>query len=365
MRTADDEEQRLTDYAMKRIGDMRVTHVRCRDIDAILLAAKASLSRETLRKLRGVLDRMFESLCKAEVIKENPVNRSEIPDGARIDDRPRTILTDAEIMAFLEGRASGPNGKKPRKDAERRLHELKVMAVCSRVLGGLRTAEVNRWSWDMVVDPDCAVQAYATVKVRRAKAKRGHDGKVQTFGVPGPMRPILRAWHELHGCPMEGPVFPVTKGDRKGEQRSERGTSYANRLRRELLRMGIKRQAIHKDTPTSKRVDFHSFRRAFASSLAEAGVNEQRAMILTAHADSKTHALYVQASTAMQVIPEGAVQMLPPGPLTAPIGTAVPLRVKATRKTPEKEARPVRFELTTFGFEGRGEGPFRRRNCAA
>ena len=56
---------------------------------------------------------------------------------------------------------------------------------------------------------------------------------------------MLRGWHELHGSPVDGPVFPVTKGKRKGEHRSDRGTSYANRLRRELLRMGIKRHAIH------------------------------------------------------------------------------------------------------------------------
>jgi integrase len=275
------------------------------------------------------------------------------PEGARVDGRPRTILTDDEIRTFLEGRASGPGEKKPRKDAERRLHELKVMAVCSRVLGGLRTAEVNRWTWDMVVDPDAELQTYASVKVRRAKAKRGHQGKVQTFEVPGLMRPILRQWHEMQGCPVDGPVFPVTKGDRKGEQRSDRGTSYAARLRRELLRMGIKRQAIHKNTLISRCVDFHSFRRAFASSLAEVGVNEQRAMILTAHADSKTHALYVQSTAAMQAIPDGAVQMLPAGPLTAPTGTGVPVRLKATRRTPEKLARPRGFEPLTYGSGGR------------
>jgi len=52
-------------------------------------------------------------------------------------------------------------------------------------------------------------------------------------------------------------------------------------------------------------VDWHSFRRAFATSLAEAGVNEQRAMLLTSHSDSKVHARYVQETQAMQVIPEG------------------------------------------------------------
>ena len=226
----------------------------------------------------------------------------------------------------MNGRASGPGGAAPRKDAERRLHELKVMAICARILGGLRSAEVRRWDWEMVVDPDAEVQTYATVKVRRGKAKRGREGKVQTIVVPEVMRPILRGWHERHGCPASGPVFPVTKGERKGEARKERGTSFAARLRRELLRMGIKRHAIHHDTPTSKRADFHSFRRAFATRTAEAGINEQRAMALANHSDSRTHHRYVMATEAMQVIPVETLPLLPPAEVVVPprSGTAVP-----------------------------------------
>jgi len=40
--------------------------------------------------------------------------------------------------------------------------------------------------------------------------------------------------------------------------------------------------------------------------LAEAGVNEQRAMMLTAHSDSRVHALYVQETAVMQAIPRPA-----------------------------------------------------------
>ena len=86
----------------------------------------------------------------------------------------------------------------------------------------------------------------------------------------------------------------------------ERGTSYAHRLRRDLWRLGIREHAVHNDTPMSKKVDWHSFRRAFATSLAEAGVNEQRAMMLTAHSDSRVHALYVQETAVMQAIPRPA-----------------------------------------------------------
>ena len=351
---APDEERLLKEYA-KRLDPMRINQVRKHDVDALLEDALPKLAEESLKKLRKTLFALFDAPRRAGIIKENPVADVEIPEGARREVRPREIITDAEILTFLGGRASGPNGKKPRADAERRLHEMKVMAICSRVFGGLRTAEVNRWSWDMILNPDLDVQTFVSIDIRRAKAKRGHEGRVQTFIVPEQMRPMLRGWHELHGCPVDGPVFPVTKGKRSGEHRVERGTSYAARLRRELLRMGIKRHAIHHDTPKSRRADFHSFRRAFSTALAENGVNEQRAMQLTAHADSKTHARYVQKTAAMQVIPDAAVPMLPASFASGKV-PAGPFRLLAKGGDPAntvKQARPVRFELTTSGFEGR------------
>jgi hypothetical protein len=74
--------------------------------------------------------------------------------------------------------------------------------------------------------------------------------------------------------------------------------------------MGIADHDVHHDTPASRRVDWHSFRRACASSLAEAGVNEQHARLLTAHGDANVHARYVQQTRAMQHIPAGAIPHL-------------------------------------------------------
>jgi len=335
---AGDEERWMKDYALAHIGELSVTQVRPRDIKMVLeKAVTAGLMLESIKKLRGSLNRLFKWLWQAETIAENPVARAPLPADARVDDRPRTILTDAQILTFLAGHASGPEGKEARSDAERRLLELKVMAVCARVLGGLRTAEVNRWTWDMLLDADVApeAQTFERVRIRRAKAKRGHLGKLQPFVVPEPMRPILAAWHQIHGRPTLGPVFPVTKGPRAGMHRVERGTSYAARLRRELWRMGIRDHAIHNDTPVSKKVDWHSFRRAFATSLASAGVNEQRAMMLTAHSDSKVHRLYVQETAAMQAIPEGAVPLMPVFDADA-LATTVSKAPKRGGKSPKK-----------------------------
>jgi hypothetical protein len=62
---------------------------------------------------------------------------------------------------------------------------------------------------------------------------------------------------------------------------------------------------------TVQPVDFHSTRRAYATTLARIGANEQTAMKLTAHADLKTHQRY-QAADQVLTIPEAAVVPLSP-----------------------------------------------------
>ena len=76
--------------------------------------------------------------------------------------------------------------------------------------------------------------------------------------------------------PTSGPVFPVTRGPRKGEARLERGVSFADRLRCALMLAGVKQpdvrptektaccpelasDRVDKETVWSLPVDFHSF----------------------------------------------------------------------------------------------------------
>ena len=120
----------------------------------------------------------------------------------------------------------------------------------------------------------------------------------------------------------------------------------------ERSRMGIRDHAVHYDSPTSRKADWHSFRRAFATALAEAGANEQTARNLVAQGDASVHARHVQQMRAMQHIPEAAVPLF--GAFAPPQKvTAVTNDQTGKSRSPEKEARPVRFELTTSGFEGR------------
>ena len=63
--------------------------------------------------------------------------------------------------------------------------------------------------------------------------------------------------------------------------------------------MGIRDHEVRNDTPTSRKVDWHSFRRAFATALAEAGTNEQPARLLVAHGDASVYAKYVQQTRVL------------------------------------------------------------------
>jgi len=56
-------------------------------------------------------------------------------------------------------------------------------------------------------------------------------------------------------------------------------------------------------------LDFHSFRRAFNTALAAAGVNVQMAMRLAGHRNAGTHMRYVQLTEALEA-PETALPRL-------------------------------------------------------
>jgi integrase len=178
-------------------------------------------------------------------------------------------------------------------------------------------------------------ERFATCIVPRTKT-----GKPQRLDIPDVLQAPLRAWWATQERPTSGPVFPVTRGPRKGEARLERGVSFADRLRRNLMLAGVKRHAckqpdvrptertaccpelasdpVYKETGWSLPVDFHSFRRAFSTGLAEAGVNAQQAMVLAGHADPRAHARYIMETEKLGRVPDAAL----PQPSRGGIATA-------------------------------------------
>jgi len=153
---------------------------------------------------------------------------------------------------------------------------------------------------------------------------------------------LKRKWADRRADP-----FPVRVGKRAGDFR-KLGSSFAKALRRDLLRAGVRRHEctrppdapamkireaccpnmvhdpIFSDTATTLRVDFHSFRRAFSTALAETGVNAQTAMRLASHADEKTHMRYVMRTAAMRRIPETVVPKIAALPIATDRGNSRP-----------------------------------------
>jgi hypothetical protein len=206
----------------------------------------------------------------------------------------------------------------------------------------MRTGDLHKWQWTQI-----DLGRFEECFIPRAKTKAP-----QRLAIPEPLRPFLRPWWDRSGRPGSGPVFPARRGKRAGEAKSA-NNSYAKRLRRDLFRAGIYRlppievpekkrgqrtdlgkvptttklapnphDPLYFETDATLPVDFHSCRRAFSTALAEAGVNVQHAMQLTAHSDPRVHGRYVMSTTAMRSTPDAALPPLPPVALVVVSGVA-------------------------------------------
>lgn len=318
-----DERMYFRTRIQEKIGKLYLCDVKPAHVAKLLDdAIEAGLKRETIKAIRGVAHRIFEAAWRAELIESNPVDRVEVPKMREVK-KQRVILTDPEFRQFIGH---------PEVDLE-----IKMLATCSRVLGGMRTGDLIAWDWSMV---DRAQFAAAFIP-------RGKTGNFDELEIPEPLRPLLKARWQDRDEPETGPMFPVERGRRAGEARKQRAQSFAKRFRRNLFRAGVvrakpievdakkpgqrvdlgktcdgkklapnPRDPLYHETATTLPVDFHSFRRAFSTALAEAGVNAQQAMKLAHHSDAKVHARYVMNTDAMKRIPDAAVPLLPLPPVT-------------------------------------------------
>ena len=339
-----DERGWLDRHVLGAIGHLPLCDVRPSHVRGILDDALArGLRRNSLANLRGVLHRLFRAALEVEHIEHNPVAAVRVPKMHEVR-KERCILTDAEFSRFVACAAVDL--------------ELRMLALVARCEGGMRTGDLKRWDWAQIDRVD-----FAECTVPRAKT-----GRPQALAIPDLLAPFLRGWWERAGEPASGPVFPRRRDDfvrrrRAGDFR-ESGGSFARQLRRELFRAGVYRMPpvevpatspgtrtdrgkraegmkrapspadpLYYETEATLPVDFHSFRRAFNTALAEAGVNVQHAMHLAAHSDPKVHARYVMSTRAMRTIPAAALPALPVAVLAeAP---------KSSRRSMEKMARNV------------------------
>lgn len=280
------------------VGAMALSHVRAADIRTVLddLAGGSiarhdgqRYSKQSVIHVRALAYRIFDTAMRDELIMRNPVALTKVPD---VDDGPvkqRAILTDDEIRQLVQH---------PHVD-----REVALLVVLSRCVGGLRSGDLLALDW-MAFSP-----GFETVTFTRRKTRKKRPAS-ECHAIPPTVLPFVHQWHQLHGSPTSGPVFPVRR-DHRGKQIGEKRSraSFALRLRRELLKAGVDRHELHHETATTLPCDFHSCRRAYATALARVGVSEQQAMALTGHSSSSVHARYV-AALAVRELPTGAVPLL-------------------------------------------------------
>jgi integrase len=347
-------ERRYYEHVWKpAIGRMLITKVSGGVIQSVINdAAEGTLvglrgepySRQSILHLRAMALRLFEQAWREGVISENPAKRTQVPEMDE-ESKPRAVLTDAEIGLLVSHPDVDP--------------EIKLLTILSRTIGGLRTGDLNRLEWP-AFSPNFETCTFVRRKTR--KKRKGQTALV----VPEPVRPFLATWWRAAGCPTEGVVFPARRGARAGQPKLQAKQSYAPRLRRALRiafgllardpETGAWKDADRPMTPretellvgstTVQAVDFHSTRRAYATALALAGVNEQTAMALTGHADSKVHRLYLEATTA-RALPDGAVPTINPEAITV---------FAANQNRPKRGAKPKTAKSESSDFFGAGEG---------
>lgn len=281
IKTWRDRMARLETDAFPKIGTMAVTAVRPSHIRAALESAvDRGLSRTTCSHLLVDISTVLGELWRDEVIAENPAKRVRVPKGAAVDTRPRVVLMDDEFAHFMACAEVSP--------------ELHVVALVSRCLGGMRTSDLHAWSWSNV----------DTVGWQWADVPRPKTASLDRLALPDVLVGPLQSWWHAHGSPMEGSVFPARRGDRAGQVKLPK-TSYAARLRTALWEAGVRRGEtretceLQTDTDRTRRCDFHSFRRAYATGLARAAVNVQTAMRLAGHRTAGVHQRYVRLTEAL------------------------------------------------------------------
>lgn len=340
--SARDDEQRLRDYAMERLGGMQLGDIKASHIedvlDDVVLAGK---SEQTVKHVRNAISRALKAAWRKDLITENPALKVELPKVESTKLAP-IVLTDTEFFMLIEylndrvdaaDQWAADHGREPLRDASL---ELRMLCACSRILGGMRTSDVNRWDYQQI-----DLLHFDFVIIPRTKKKAA-----QKVLVPAEIRPILVDWWDRAGRPTSGPVFPVRRGSTTGSYKSKK-VSYAARLRRECKRAGLKRRELYVNTALTRRLDFHGFRRAFVTATAnDPETSMQKAMLASDHSDPRTHLGYMSGAVT---IPQAAIPKLPTRDrprLAPPIGQS--------SEDASEAARHRGFEPLAFGSGGRG-----------
>lgn len=192
---AKDERTNLTKHVFPELGPMQLSKIKAPDVRGVLDAPVArGLRKGTVIHVRGVMYRVMKAAWRDDLVPGNVVEKVEMPK-MREPKKERAILTDAEIAKYLAC---------PKVDLE-----LRMISLASRVEGGMRTGDVNRWDWAMIDRVH-----FAECIVPRAKTNRP-----QHLAIPKVLAVVLLQRWETQCRPESGPVFPVRRGPRAGQRR--------------------------------------------------------------------------------------------------------------------------------------------------
>lgn len=325
------DEKRIYESCLKpRIGASELGHVTAQDILDCLNDAATTRAHESVKKVRAQASALFKAARLAGLTSNNPLDGLKTP-APRRKKLPRAILTDDEFARYVAF-PHAVGHKRPPGTVDL---EIKVMGIVARTIGGQRGSDVHALEWPAVDLID-----FASMMVRRPKTEHLSDELVEDeYEVPLVARPFLRAWWEAKGRPTKGPVFPNRRGKEVGKPKGK--VSHAWALRRDIRRAfgvdvavekKIKRSngrvltswiwkpareltarevELFEGTARNRPLDFHSFRRAFATGLRRAKVDARDAMRLAAHTSFETHQRYVQDDGPIAAPPDAALPKLP------------------------------------------------------
>ncbi len=385
---ARDERANFREHITPILGPLEPALVERSHVRSVLDATAAKgLSKGTVDHVRRLLVRWFGWMIDSGTLEANPASRVKLPP-MKDDVRARVILTDDELAQFM----ASPHVSL----------ELKMLAFVARTEGGMRTGELVRWGWesiDVAAFESCTVhrgkggapQQLEVPEILRPFLRAWWEGhgrpssgpvfpstKGETKGAQRATRGtsfarrlregLLRAGIRRHVCtraPMRAELLErdgrwharINLDAPKGSKvrkwidlgTDDRATAEARLVavleeagapsRGEACCPAMALDPLFSDTSTTHPVDFHSFRRAFNTALAEADIPTARAMHLAGHSDARTHQRYVMRTARMMAIPASAMPSL---------NRATPVESQpAVAKRPRALARRARKQRAT------------------
>lgn len=303
--TIDVRRSRLRRWASPVLGALPVTAIKAIHVrEALERCAADGKAKGTVNLFRRDLGVIFGSLYRDELIPESPTKKVTLPYGLPEDTRPRQILTDDEVNLFVT--------------CEGIPWRFRLMALVSRCLGGMRASDLRAWQWEHI-----DLRNWKTARVKRPKTRT-----LQIVALPEVLIAPLREWHTAHGSPTLGPVFELGTGSFARDLRvylrrafgiDHKVSGLTGGFRWVQTRQPTDREReVLENCEISKRVDFHSFRRAYVTALGDCAVNPQLAMRLSGHKDIGTHLDYVSQLRAVEA-PAAAIPQIRLVPNSGPI----------------------------------------------